>query len=534
MEVDAFLILVLSVYVAHSAGAWVLAIGLARYLLLAAEQVLPWLRRPTPPRYWGKVVAALQGIVLTVAAADVLPTMRHRAAARRSRSPCSPSPSAARSGGCGAAGTARSSDARFTAPLTAGCAVLLALGRAHPAQPGRGPRPGGLRAAAARGRSCSSRSPCCCPRRPATSPRWWSASLMALVMIAKTLDMGFYFALNRSFDPVIDWTYVGSLYGLLRDSLSTPAAIVLLTLAAVVFVALLVLTPARPATAGHRSWPGTGGSRCAARRAGGRLGRDRRVGSRLRAALAAPRDVRRRRAVRLRQRRGVRLRRGEPGSRPSSATSASSPGSAAQDPLRNAPADQLLTRLRGKDVIFAFVESYGRSAVQGSSFAPGIDARARRRARSSCARDGFGSRSAFLTSPDLRRDQLARALHLPVRAVGGQPAAVRRADDQPAAHPEQALRAGGLAHRQRHPGQHPRLAAGCVLRLRPVLRLPQRRLPGAAVRLPDDARPVHPRRVPPARARPEAPPAGDGRDRPRLQPRPVVADAAPDRPGDGR
>ena len=30
---------------------------------------------------------------------------------------------------------------------------------------------------------------------------------------------------------------------------------------------------------------------------------------------------------------------------------------------------------------------------------------------------------------------------------------------------------------------------------------------------------------------PQAPPAGDGRDRPRLQPRAVVADAAPDRPG---
>ena len=36
-EVDAFLILVLSVYVARSAGAWVLAIGAARYAFLAAE-----------------------------------------------------------------------------------------------------------------------------------------------------------------------------------------------------------------------------------------------------------------------------------------------------------------------------------------------------------------------------------------------------------------------------------------------------------------------------------------------------------------
>jgi phosphatidylglycerophosphate synthase len=73
MEADAFLILVLSVYVARSFGAWVLAIGLARYALLAAEQIWPWLRHQVPPRYWRKVVAAIQGIVLTVAASGLLP-----------------------------------------------------------------------------------------------------------------------------------------------------------------------------------------------------------------------------------------------------------------------------------------------------------------------------------------------------------------------------------------------------------------------------------------------------------------------------
>ncbi|HWH19055.1 MAG TPA: CDP-alcohol phosphatidyltransferase family protein, partial [Solirubrobacterales bacterium] len=73
-EVDAFLILVLSVYVARSAGAWVLAIGAARYAFLAAGYALPWLRAPLPERYWRKVVCATQGIVLTVAAAGVLPS----------------------------------------------------------------------------------------------------------------------------------------------------------------------------------------------------------------------------------------------------------------------------------------------------------------------------------------------------------------------------------------------------------------------------------------------------------------------------
>src|SRR6478735_3463531 len=73
MEVDAFLVLVLSVYVAATVAPWVLLIGLARYLLLVAGWCWPWLRGTTPPRYWAKVVAAVQGIVLTVVAAGVLP-----------------------------------------------------------------------------------------------------------------------------------------------------------------------------------------------------------------------------------------------------------------------------------------------------------------------------------------------------------------------------------------------------------------------------------------------------------------------------
>ena len=73
MEVDAFLILVLSVFVTSSLGAWVLAIGTMRYVFVAFSLPLPWLKSPLPPSMARKTVAALQGIVLTVAAADVLP-----------------------------------------------------------------------------------------------------------------------------------------------------------------------------------------------------------------------------------------------------------------------------------------------------------------------------------------------------------------------------------------------------------------------------------------------------------------------------
>lgn len=73
MEVDAFLILVLSVDVARSLGAWVLVIGVMRYLFVAAGWVFPWLRKPLRPSFASKAVAAVQGIVLTAAATRVLP-----------------------------------------------------------------------------------------------------------------------------------------------------------------------------------------------------------------------------------------------------------------------------------------------------------------------------------------------------------------------------------------------------------------------------------------------------------------------------
>lgn len=73
MEVDAFLILVLSVSVARSLGGWVLAIGLMRYAYVVAGWALPWLRTLVPPRPWRKVVAAIQGITLLVAVSGLFP-----------------------------------------------------------------------------------------------------------------------------------------------------------------------------------------------------------------------------------------------------------------------------------------------------------------------------------------------------------------------------------------------------------------------------------------------------------------------------
>ena len=79
METDAFLILVLSVAAAPVVGWWVLAIGFARYALFLAERVWAWLRVPVPPRYWRKVVAAIQGVSLAVVVSGLVPTVESTA-----------------------------------------------------------------------------------------------------------------------------------------------------------------------------------------------------------------------------------------------------------------------------------------------------------------------------------------------------------------------------------------------------------------------------------------------------------------------
>jgi phosphatidylglycerophosphate synthase len=73
MEIDAYLILVLSVFIAGEFGWWTVAIGGFRYVFVAASWAYPWLSAALPPRFSRKVVAAVQGIVLVVATAHLLP-----------------------------------------------------------------------------------------------------------------------------------------------------------------------------------------------------------------------------------------------------------------------------------------------------------------------------------------------------------------------------------------------------------------------------------------------------------------------------
>jgi phosphatidylglycerophosphate synthase len=73
MEVDAALILVLSVEAAVRFGPWALLIGAMRYAFVLAARGFRWLGAPLPPRTGRKAVAAFQGIALLAAIVPFLP-----------------------------------------------------------------------------------------------------------------------------------------------------------------------------------------------------------------------------------------------------------------------------------------------------------------------------------------------------------------------------------------------------------------------------------------------------------------------------
>ncbi|MFC8090954.1 sulfatase-like hydrolase/transferase [Streptomyces sp. NPDC057301] len=67
------------------------------------------------------------------------------------------------------------------------------------------------------------------------------------------------------------------------------------------------------------------------------------------------------------------------------------------DTFGNTPPDQLLPDLRGKDVVFTFIESYGRSAIEDPIMAPGVG-RTLDASNEALAKAGFHARSGWLTS----------------------------------------------------------------------------------------------------------------------------------------
>lgn len=74
MEIDSVLALILMLIVVSSGkvGLWVILLGVMRYLFVMAMWIWPWIDRPTPPRYAGKVVCVVQISVLIALIAPVV------------------------------------------------------------------------------------------------------------------------------------------------------------------------------------------------------------------------------------------------------------------------------------------------------------------------------------------------------------------------------------------------------------------------------------------------------------------------------
>jgi phosphatidylglycerophosphate synthase len=389
-EVDAFLILALSVYVAPACGAWVLAIGAARYLFLAGGWLLPWMRAPLPSRRWRRVVAATQGVVLTVAAAGVLPLALAQALLLAALTLLTAS-----MGQCtwwlwrrrhAAVDQAPEGDferGRLRTAIAVAVTVLaLLLVWAALVAPNQ-PRHLNLGAFA--------RLPiellvivAVAALLPATPRRLLAVvlgAILSVLVVVKVLDIGFFTAFDRPFNLIDDSGYAGIGIETLGHAIGESSAKVVVAVAVVLIAALLAvpvlaLLRVTRVAAGHRGW--TLGAATALIVVWGVL---RVVGAPVASSSAAALAVEEVEAVRA----GL-------------ADRAVLAREIAHDRFRATPGHRLLTGLRGNDVLLVFVESYGRVALQGPSISPRIRA-VLERGDAQLRAAGFSSRSAFLTSP---------------------------------------------------------------------------------------------------------------------------------------
>ncbi|TDB71643.1 sulfatase, partial [Micromonospora sp. KC723] len=204
---------------------------------------------------------------------------------------------------------------------------------------------------------------------------------LGLLTIVKLLDMGMAASLARNFNLVHDWGLLGDGYAFVRESVGRPGAIgavvgliaLVLGLLALTVRAMLRLT--RLVVAHNRAAIRVLAVLAALWVAGATVGVP--VADHRSTALVEHHARQVGKALRDHKEFTAAMR---------------------VDAFRDVPGEQLLTGLRGKDVVLAFVESYGRDAVQNPEYAPKINVLLDSGYRRLSAA-GFGARSGFLTSP---------------------------------------------------------------------------------------------------------------------------------------
>ena len=211
--------------------------------------------------------------------------------------------------------------------------------------------------------------------------------VLGLLAIVKVLDMAFFEGLGRPFNPATDVNYVGPAVEFMGDEIGDRTAIAALVGIALLGVAVLIGMPlavlrltrlaSRHRVASMRAVVGLGLVWVLCAVSGAQIGPGAPIASTSAGDLAYHHVSEVRTTLRDRQVFANEL---------------------AVDRFRDTPGADLLTGLRGKDVLVVFVESYGRVAVEGPDVSAGVDSvleAGTRRLRGA----GFSSRSAFLTSP---------------------------------------------------------------------------------------------------------------------------------------
>ena len=225
---------------------------------------------------------------------------------------------------------------------------------------------------------------------PLPAARRVAAILVAMIFVATivsaALDRGFRVNVGESFNIVTGWPELVDGYGVLRDSTGSAAAVAIL-------VAVIVLT-ALLAVAAAASFLTLAG-RIRRHYRAGLIG-----GSAITAAWIVCALV------------GVQVLPGEPVAATdalstvvtkvnqvsaTAAEQATFDKAGSSDAYARLPASDLLTGLKGKDVIIAFIESYGQVAVQNTFYSKGVDS-VLKKGDKQLAADGYSERSAFLTS----------------------------------------------------------------------------------------------------------------------------------------
>ncbi|WP_207933567.1 sulfatase-like hydrolase/transferase [Actinomadura sp. GC306] len=214
-----------------------------------------------------------------------------------------------------------------------------------------------------------------------------AGAALGLLLVLKVMDIGFGAVMFRPFDLVLDWPLLGPAVEFVEKSSGRTGAIGVLVLvvalaaAVAVLMSLSVLRLSRAAVrhrvAAVRATAALTAVWVLCAVLGVQVGDGLPVASRSTAVLAYDHTAQVRSS----------LRDGEEFAR-----------AAAVDAFRDTPPDTLLAGLRGKDVVLAFVESYGRSALEHPEYAAQIggvlDAGTRRLDEA-----GFSSQSGWLTSP---------------------------------------------------------------------------------------------------------------------------------------